>query len=170
MLAPGLRLGFLVAPKALYPKLLQAKQAADLHSPSFNQRMVSEVMKDGFLDRHVPTIRQLYKQQRDAMLAALEREMAGLDVQWNRPDGGMFLWVRLPEGMDAIALLPEAVERNVAFVPGAAFYADDADPRTLRLSFVTASAQQIATGIAALAGAIRARLERSAAPAAAALA
>ncbi|SFF29466.1 PLP-dependent aminotransferase family protein [Paracidovorax wautersii] len=170
VLAPGLRLGFLVAPKALYPKLLQAKQAADLHSPSFNQRMVSEVMKDGFLDRHVPTIRQLYKQQRDAMLAALEREMAGLDVQWNRPDGGMFLWVRLPEGMDAIALLPEAVERNVAFVPGAAFYADDADPRTMRLSFVTASAQQIATGIAALAGAIRARLERSAAPAAAALA
>ncbi len=166
VLAPGLRLGFLVAPKALYPKLLQAKQAADLHSPSFNQRMVFEVMKDGFLDRHVPTIRQLYKQQRDAMLAALEREMAGLDVQWNRPDGGMFLWVRLPEGMDAIALLPEAVERNVAFVPGAAFYADDADPRTLRLSFVTASAQQIATGIAALAGAIRARLERSAAPAA----
>ncbi len=169
VLAPGLRLGFLVAPRAMYPKLLQAKQAADLHSPSFNQRMVSEVMKDGFLDRHVPTIRQLYKQQRDAMLAALEREMAGLDVQWNRPDGGMFLWVRLPEGMDAIALLPEAVERNVAFVPGAAFYADAADPRTLRLSFVTASAQQIATGIAALAATIRARLDRTAgaAPAAA---
>ncbi len=170
VLAPGLRLGFLVAPRAMYPKLLQAKQAADLHSPSFNQRMVSEVMKDGFLDRHVPTIRQLYKQQRDAMLAALEREMAGLDVQWSRPDGGMFLWVRLPEGMDAIALLPEAVERNVAFVPGAAFYADAADPRTLRLSFVTASAQQIATGIAALAATIRARLDRTAAAPAAALA
>lgn len=168
VLAPGLRLGFLVAPRAMYPKLLQAKQAADLHSPSFNQRMVAEVMKDGFLDRHVPTIRQLYKQQRDAMLAALEREMAGLDVQWNRPDGGMFLWVRLPEGMDAIALLPEAVERNVAFVPGAAFYADAADPRTLRLSFVTASAQQIATGIAALAATIRARLDRTAATAPAA--
>ncbi len=168
VLAPGLRLGFLVAPRAMYPKLLQAKQAADLHSPSFNQRMVAEVMKDGFLDRHVPTIRQLYKQQRDAMLAALEREMAGLDVQWNRPDGGMFLWVRLPEGMDAIALLPEAVERNVAFVPGAAFYADAADPRTLRLSFVTASAQQIASGIAALAATIRARLDRTAAAAPAA--
>ncbi len=168
VLAPGLRLGFLVAPRAMYPKLLQAKQAADLHSPGFNQRMVAEVMKDGFLDRHVPTIRQLYKQQRDAMLAALEREMAGLDVQWNRPDGGMFLWLRLPEGMDAIALLPEAVERNVAFVPGAAFYADAADPRTLRLSFVTASAQQIATGIAALAATIRARLDRTAATAPAA--
>ena len=81
VLAPGLRLGFMVAPKALYPKLLQAKQAADLHSPGFNQRMIAEVMKDGFLDRHVPTIRALYKSQRDAMLAALQREMQGLDVQ-----------------------------------------------------------------------------------------
>ena len=120
--------------------------------------MVSEVIKDGFLDRHVPTIRQLYKSQRDAMLAALEREMAGLQVEWNRPAGGMFLWVRLPEGLSAIDLLPEAVDRNVAFVPGAAFYADQADPRTLRLSFVTASAQQIDIGIAALAAAIRARV------------
>jgi 2-aminoadipate transaminase len=157
VLAPGLRLGYIVAPPAVFPKLLQAKQAADLHSPGFNQRMVAEVLKDGFLDRHVPTIRALYKQQRDAMLAALTREMAGLDVHWNRPDGGMFLWLRLPEGMSAIELLPEAVERNVAFVPGAAFYADEADARTLRLSFVTASPAQIDAGIAALAAAIRAR-------------
>ncbi len=86
MLAPGLRLGFLVAPKAIYPKLLQAKQAADLHSPGFNQRMMAEVMKDGFLDRHVPTIRALYKAQRDAMLAALAREMAGpATCTWNTP-------------------------------------------------------------------------------------
>ena len=153
---PGLLLGYIVAPKAVYPKLLQAKQAADLHTPGFNQRMVSEVMKGGFLDRHVPTIRALYKHQRDAMLEALEREMAGLDVQWNTPQGGMFLWLRLPAGMSAIELLPQAVERNVAFVPGAAFYADNADPRTLRLSFVTASSAQINTGIGALAAAIRA--------------
>ncbi|GAD24418.1 PLP-dependent aminotransferase family protein [Acidovorax sp. MR-S7] len=157
VLAPGLRLGFIVAPKAVLPKLLQAKQAADLHTPGFNQRMVAEVMKGGFLEHHVPTIRALYKQQRDAMLAALEREMAGLSVTWNRPDGGMFLWVRLPEGMSAIDLLPAAVERNVAFVPGAAFYADEADTRTLRLSFVTASPAQIDSGIAALAAAIRAK-------------
>ncbi len=162
VLAPGLRLGFLVAPHALYPKLLQAKQAADLHTPGFNQRMVAEVMKGGFLDRHVPTIRALYKQQRDAMLSAMEREMQGLGVTWNRPDGGMFLWARLPEGMSALDLLPEAVERNVAFVPGAAFYADNADARTLRLSFVTASAQQIQEGISALAAAIRARLPQTA--------
>ena len=155
VLAPGLRLGYIVAPKAVYPKLLQAKQAADLHTPGYNQRLVAEVMKGNFLDRHVPTIRALYKQQCEAMLAALTQEMAGLDVHWNRPDGGMFLWVRLPEGMSAIELLPKAVERNVAFVPGAAFYADNADPRTLRLSFVTSTAEQIATGIAALAAAIR---------------
>lgn len=155
VLAPGLRLGYMVAPKAIMPKLLQAKQAADLHSPSFNQRMVAEVLKDGFIDRHVPTIRALYKRQCEAMLQALDKEMTGLDVVWNRPDGGMFLWVRLPEGMSAVALLPKAVEKNVAFVPGAAFYADGADPRTLRLSFVTATEEQIHVGIAALAAAIR---------------
>lgn len=155
VLAPGLRLGYIVAPPAVTPKLLQAKQAADLHSPGFNQRMVAEVLRDGFLDRHVPTIRALYKAQRNAMLAALAREMQGLDVSWNTPDGGMFLWARLPAGLDAMALLPRAVARNVAFVPGAAFYAEAADPRTLRLSFVTASEEQIATGVAALAAAIR---------------
>jgi len=155
ILAPGLRLGYLVAPRALYPKLLQAKQAADLHTPSFNQRIVSEVLKNGFIERHVPTIRALYKQQCTAMLAALDREMDGLDFTFNRPAGGMFLWARLPEGVDAGGLLPKAVDRNVAFVPGAAFYADHADPRTLRLSFVTASVDQINTGVAALAQAIR---------------
>jgi 2-aminoadipate transaminase len=155
VLAPGLRLGFLVAPKTLYPKLLQAKQAADLHSPGFNQRMAAEVMKDGFLERHVPMIRALYKSQRDAMLAALQREMKGLDVQWNTPAGGMFLWARLPQGMSAIDLLPKAVDQGVAFVPGAPFYAGDPDARCLRLSFVTASVEQIDTGIAALAAAIR---------------
>ncbi|WP_374409761.1 PLP-dependent aminotransferase family protein [Hydrogenophaga sp.] len=155
VLAPGLRLGYMVAPKAIMPKLLQAKQAADLHSPSFNQRMVAEVLKDGFLDRHVPTIRALYKHQCEVMLDALKKEMAGLDVQWNSPVGGMFLWARLPEGVSAVDLLPKAVDKGVAFVPGAAFYADGADPRTMRLSFVTASEEQIRIGIKALAAAIR---------------
>ena len=89
-------------------------------------------------------------------LAALAREMAGLGGTWTRPAGGMFLWLRLPEGMDAQALLPLAVARNVAFVPGAPFYAGAADPRTLRLSYVTATSSEIDTGIAALADAIRA--------------
>ena len=155
VLAPGLRLGYVVAPKAIMPKLLQAKQAADLHSPTFNQRMVAEVLKDGFIDRHVPTIRALYKHQCEVMLDALKKDMAGLDVQWNSPVGGMFLWARLPEGVDAVDLLPKAVDKGVAFVPGAAFYADQGDPRTMRLSFVTASEEQIRIGIKALANAIR---------------
>ena len=157
-LAPGLRLGFLVAPPSLYPKLLQAKQAADLHTPSFNQRMVNEVLKTGFLDGHVPTIRALYKAQRDAMLQALSTHLAGTGVQWNTPDGGMFLWVKLPQGMNAVDLLPQAVDRNVAYVPGAAFYSGQAQANTLRLSFVTASVEQIHTGIAALAGVLKANL------------
>ena len=154
VLAPGLRLGFIVAPKHIYSKLLQAKQAADLHSPGFNQRMIAEVMKDGFLDRHIPTIRALYKSQRDAMLEALKKDMPS-DVTWNSPDGGMFLWARLPEGMSAQALLPIAVDKGVAFVPGAAFYNDHADPRTMRLSFVTPNVDEIRTGVAALAAAIQ---------------
>ena len=155
VLAPGLRIGFIVAPKAVYSKLLQAKQAADLHTPGFNQRVVSEVIKDGFLVRHVPTIRAMYRVQRDAMLAALAREMAGQDVQWTHPTGGMFLWLRLPQGMDAQKLLPQAVERGMAFVPGAPFFADDAQDNSLRLSYVTVTAEQIHQGIAALAAAIK---------------
>ena len=160
VLAPGLRLGFIVAPKAVYPKLLQAKQAADLHSPGLNQRLIAEVMKDGFLDRHVPTIRALYKSQRDAMLDALAHEMPAGDPEstltWNTPAGGMFLWARLPKGMSAVDLLPFAVAQNVAFVPGAPFYADHGDPRTLRLSFVTPSVDEIHRGVAALAVALKA--------------
>ena len=137
VLAPGLRLGFIVAPKAVYPKLLQAKQAADLHSPGFNQRLVAEVMKDGFLDRHVPTIRALYKSQRDAMLAALAHEMpvgdADATLTWNSPAGGMFLWARLPKGMSAVDLLPFAADKGVAFVPGAPFYADHGDHQRINL-------------------------------------
>ncbi|MFM2276431.1 MAG: hypothetical protein RL211_2303 [Pseudomonadota bacterium] len=159
VLAPGLRLGFMVAPKALYPKLLQAKQAADLHSPSFNQRMAAEVMKGGFLDRHVPMIRALYKSQRDAMLQALAHEFPAGEpnstLTWNTPAGGMFLWARLPKGMSAVDLLPFAVDQGVAFVPGTPFYASHGDPRTLRLSFVTSSVDEIHRGVASLATAIQ---------------
>lgn len=160
ILAPGLRLGYVVAPKGLYPKLLQAKQAADLHTPSFNQRVVAEVLKDGFIDRHVPTIRALYKRQCDVMLDALSREMVGLDVHWNQPAGGMFLWATLPKGMDAVQLLPHAVDKGVAFVPGAAFYATEPVQESLRLSFVTSTEAQIRTGVAALAQTIREHLPR----------
>jgi 2-aminoadipate transaminase len=137
---------------------LQAKQAADLHTPGFNQRVVHEVIRDGFLDQHVPTIRALYKAQRDAMLAALDRHMPA-GVRWNRPAGGMFLWVRLPSDMNAVDLLPMAIARGVAFVPGAPFFTEAPQADSLRLSFVTASVEQIETGITALGEAIRALQE-----------
>ena len=159
VLAPGLRIGFIVAPKAIYPKLLQAKQAADLHTPGFNQRVVAEVIKDGFLDRHVPTIRARYHAQRDAILAALARELGPTGAEWTQPVGGMFVWVRLPEGLDAQALLPKAVDAGMAFVPGAPFYAGDPDTRALRLSFVTSTPEQIDKGMAALGQVIRQALK-----------
>jgi 2-aminoadipate transaminase len=157
VLAPGLRLGYLVAPKPLFPKLLQAKQAADLHTPSFNQRVVYEVIRDGFLRDHVPTIQARYKAQRDAMRVALEQHMPR-GCHWNVPVGGMFFWVELPAGVDALALLPQAVERGMAFVPGAAFYADHPRANTLRLSFVTVPPDRIAQGVALLAQALKALL------------
>jgi 2-aminoadipate transaminase len=149
VLTPGFRLGYLVAPPELAPKLLQAKQAADLHTPGFNQRVVYEVVRDGFLDQHVPTIRARYRAQRDAMDAAMRRHMPA-GTTWHAPQGGMFFWARLPEGLDAMQLLESAVAAGVAYVPGAPFYAHAPDARTLRLSFVTLQPADIADGVAAL--------------------
>ena len=159
VLAPGLRLGYVAAPKALFPKMLQAKQAADLHTPGFNQRVVHEVIKDGFLRQHVPTIRARYKTQRDAMRAALEQHLPA-GCRFNAPVGGMFFWVELPKALDATALLPRAVEAGVAFVPGASFFVSGAHAHTLRLSFVTVSPEKIEQGVRALAGVIREALEQ----------
>jgi len=157
VLAPGLRLGYVVAPDVVYPKLLQAKQAADLHTPGFNQRLVHEVIRDGFLREHVPTIRARYKLQRDAMQAALLAHLATSGpnaCRWTVPGGGMFFWLELPAGIDAEALLPRAVERGVAFVPGAPFFAGAAKANTLRLSFVTVAPEAIERGVRALAAAL----------------
>lgn len=154
VLAPGLRLGYIAAPKPLFGKLLQAKQAADLHTPGFNQRLVHEVIRNGFLRDHVPTIRARYKMQRDAMQQALEAHMPR-GCHWIVPRGGMFFWLELPAGIDTLALLPKAVARGVAFVPGAAFFADAPKANTLRLSFVTVPPARIVEGIAALAAALK---------------
>ncbi len=152
ILAPGLRLGFMVLPSAIFPKMLQAKQAADLHTPSLNQRVLYELLHSDFIPKHKPNIRALYKSQMTAMLAALEQEMPKT-VTWNKPVGGMFLWLTLPKHIDAQALLHKAIEQGIAFVPGAAFYANESEVEgnKLRLSFVTASAEQISKGIATLA-------------------
>ena len=158
VLAPGLRLGYVIAPDAVYAKLVQANQAADLHTPGFNQRIVHEILRSGFLDSHVPTIRNRYRVQRDAMQAALVAHLptsGPLACRWKMPGGGMFFWVELPAGVDSEALLVKAVARGVAFVPGAPFFAGAARANTLRLSFVTVGADAIERGIAALAAALR---------------
>jgi 2-aminoadipate transaminase len=142
----------------LCPKLLQAKQAADLHTPGFNQRVVHEVIRNGFLRKHVPLIRARYGAQRDAMAAALQAHMPK-GCQWQVPAGGMFFWLSLPAGTDTVALLHRAVTRGVAFVPGAAFFANAPQLNTLRLSFVTVPPPQIEEGVCVLAKVLKESVE-----------
>lgn len=146
VLTPGIRLGYVVAPRPLIRKLEQAKQAADLHTATLTQMVVYEVIKDGFLDKHIPTIRSLYSRQCDIMLDALSKHFPA-GVTWNKPDGGMFLWVKLPEQIDCMELSMEAIAQNVAFVPGAPFYAGVPETNTMRLSFVTVPPERIYEGI-----------------------
>ncbi|MGE3924299.1 MAG: PLP-dependent aminotransferase family protein, partial [Lautropia sp.] len=166
VLSPGLRLGYLVAPRTLYPKLLQAKQAADLHTSGLTQRIAAEVLATGLLDRHLPAIRQHYKVRRDAMDAALRHHL-GDAARWVTPGGGMFFWVALSAPIDTLAMLPDAVAAGIAYVPGAAFFSDgDPTPAVrrraaLRLSFATVAPERIDAAIATLAAVIRAHGERA---------
>ncbi|MFZ6712195.1 PLP-dependent aminotransferase family protein [Undibacterium sp. TC9W] len=157
VLTPGIRLGYVVGPTPLIRKLEQAKQAADLHTAQLTQMVVYEVIKDGFLSEHIPTIRTLYAKQCNAMLDAMSRHFPE-GVQWTKPEGGMFIWVTLPEHMDSKQLLDEAIQQNVAFVPGGPFYANNPAKNTLRLSFVTVSPERINEGIEKLGKLIKARL------------
>ena len=149
VLAPGLRLGYIVAPVEIARKFEQAKQATDLHTSTIAQRVVYEVVKDGFLDEHIPLIRTRYHGQAQTMLGALEAHMPQ-GVTWNKPAGGMFLWVTLPDGMNAEKVLEQALAQNVAYVPGTPFYANEVSANTLRLAFVTVPAAKIETGVATL--------------------
>ncbi len=145
-LAPGLRLGWVIAPKEVIQKLVQAKQGADLHTSSFTQMVAYEVARGGFLDKHVRHIREVYRERRDAMLDALKRYFPE-EVRWTHPEGGLFLWVILPEHIDAAAVLQAAVKEGVAFVPGTAFYPDGLGKNTMRLNFSNATPEKIAEGI-----------------------
>lgn len=149
LLAPGLRLGWVIAPVEVIQKLVLSKQAADLHTSSFNQYVAHEVAKGGFLDEHVKTIRATYKERRDVMIEMME-EMFPAGVTWRKPKGGMFLWSILPEGMDSAEVLKRAVEKKVAFVPGEAFHPTSGGKNTLRLNFSYSSPETIREGISRL--------------------
>ena len=145
-LAPGLRVGFVVANQTVIRKLVLMKQAADLHSSSINQIAIADVAERHF-DAQVAKIRAAYSARRDAMLKALATYMPA-GTTWTRPEGGMFIWVTLPEGMDGAELLARSVEtEKVAFVPGQAFFADRSGANTLRLSFSCANETMIDEGI-----------------------
>ncbi|AEK62365.1 PLP-dependent aminotransferase family protein [Collimonas fungivorans] len=157
ILTPGIRLGYVVAPRPLIEKLEQAKQATDLHTAQLTQMVVYETIKDGFLDQHIPTIRKLYSDQCDAMLDALKTYFPS-GTSWTKPEGGMFIWVTLPKHIDSTKLLAEAVEQHVAFVPGGPFYGNTPEQHTLRLSFVTVPPAKIREGIERLGKLIASKL------------
>lgn len=149
ILAPGLRLAWVIAPTEVISKLVTAKQGADLHSSTFNQIVAHEVSQHGFLDRHVLTIQNCYRTRRDAMLESLEENMPE-GVSWTHPEGGLFLWVTLPEKLNTTEMLPAAVQEKVAYVPGTPFYAAGGGANTMRLNFSFSTPDVINEGISRL--------------------
>ena len=148
-LAPGLRLGWIVAPASVIKHCVMTKQGMDLHTSSLIQMVAYEVVKDGFLTEHVRQIRQTYCRRRDIMLEVMSEHFPP-GVRWTRPEGGLFLWVTLPEELDSTAVLEEAINHKVAYVPGAAFYPDGKTRNSFRLNFSNAQPEQIREGIARL--------------------
>jgi 2-aminoadipate transaminase len=153
-LAPGLRVAWVVAAPEVISRLVQLKQGADLHTSTFNQMVIYEVAKNGFIDEHVRTLRGVYRRRRDTMLAALDRYMPP-DVSWTQPQGGLFLWMQLPEDVPTRTLFDEALRRDVAFVPGDAFFTSPNPPYTARLNFSCMPEDLIVEGIRRLSDAIQ---------------
>jgi len=149
ILAPGLRLAWVIAPEQVIRKLVMTKQGADLHTSSFNQYVAYEVGKGGFLDEHVKIIRATYKERRDVMLEMMD-EMFPPQVRWTHPKGGMFLWGILPEHMDSAEVLKVALQRKVAFVPGGSFHATGGGLNTMRINFSYSKPEIIREGITRL--------------------
>ncbi len=160
ILAPGLRLGWLLCPPSLRPALLVAKQAKDLHTSTVDQRAAAEYLTTRALPSHIERLRKVYRPRLDTMLEALPQVLP-VGSCWTRPAGGMFVWVELPPGADALALLPKAVEQGVAFVPGAPFFAEKERRNSLRLSFATLSPKQISEALRRLQAAMASRPEEN---------
>ena len=146
IVSPGMRLGWIVAPEEVMDKLIIAKQASDLHSNYFTQRVVYQYLKNNPVDEHIQKIRNLYKNQRNIMIRMMEKYFPP-EVEYTQPEGGMFLWVTLPPGTSSMELFDMALEENVAFVPGQAFYADGSGENTLRLNFTNSDEKSIEKGI-----------------------
>ena len=146
VLAPGLRVAWIVAPPDVIAKLVQIKQSTDLHTSTFTQMVVYEAARDGFIDEHVKLIRATYKERRDAMVSALN-DYFPPEVSWTHPHGGLFLWVTMPPGVDSSRLLELALRQNVAFVPGEPFFPNGDTGSHMRLNFSNAAPEQIREGI-----------------------
>jgi DNA-binding transcriptional MocR family regulator len=146
IMAPGLRLGWLRAPESVRRQLVIAKQATDLHTSTVTQAAAAAYLAETDLDAHLDRLRAAYRPRRDAMLAALPATLPE-GSRWSEPEGGMFVWARLPDGTDTADLLRRALDHDVAFVPGAPFYAEHPDPATLRLSFATPTVEEITKGM-----------------------
>ena len=149
ILAPGLRLGWVAADKTILHRYVLAKQGADLHTSSLVQLLAARFMLDHDIEVHIAHLREAYRARRDAMLAALEEHFPP-DVGFTRPAGGLFLWVELPEGMDARRLLEHALDERVAFVPGECFFPGGGHENTLRLNFSAMPEDRITEGVSRL--------------------
>jgi 2-aminoadipate transaminase len=158
-LAPSLRLGWIVAPEAVINRLVQAKQGADLHTSTLIQYIAYDICQRGLIRAHVRKVRQVYKERRDVMLKAMEEHFPP-GVTWTHPKGGLFLWVQMPDCIDAEKLLAVAVEEKVAFVPGHAFYPGGSDGHCcMRLNFSYSQPEVIQEGISRLARAIKRQMD-----------
>ena len=159
-LAPGFRVGWMVAPATLVNRFETAKQSADLMTGSLDQRVVHEAVRRGALDRLAPALRDLYRRKRDVMERALGAEL-GDRLRWSAPKGGFFLWATLPEGYDDLTLLSRALDERLVFVTGSAFYVDGAGHDRIRLSFSAPTEEQIQEGARRLAAAMAPTLSKS---------
>ena len=154
ILAPGLRLAWVVAPSEVIRKLVQAKQGADLHTATFNQYLAYQVANSEWMKSHICLIRKTYRERRDVMIQALEQYMPE-GVRWTKPKGGLFLWVTLPTSIDTKAIFTKAVEAKVAFVPGGSFHPLGGGENTMRLNFSNTRPELTTEGIKRLAQVIK---------------
>ncbi len=160
-LVPGFRLGFVIANEAIIRKFTVLKQSMDLCTSPLNQLMAAEFMRQGLFRDHLPKIVDMYRKKKDVMLSALERYMpAGEGISWTKPEGGLFLWLKFPEYLNADTMFHEAVKENVAYVIGSAFHCDGSGQNTARLNFSYSSEEQIEEGIKRLAKVVKNNLKK----------